>query len=228
MAKKDRVPTPPKKSVQAPKAYKPEANPRRTRLIFIGLAVAIIVAVAALGIGFVMSGDDTEASGSIGGGGCTLQSFPPLERGHIEALPGGKLPEGYEYNSVPATSGLHSSQTAIWNFYDQPVPEIHYVHNMEHGGVVVQYGSEVQPAAVNQIRDWYAKDPRGLIVAPLAEDMEKEDPTLANRIVLTSWTHMMRCPAFDEEAFDTFSEDYRSDAPEAELFPLDSLQPGAN
>ena len=37
---------------------------------------------------------------------------------------------------------------------------------------------------------------------------------------------MMRCSTFDEEAFTTFSEDYRGDAPEAEFFPLDSLQPG--
>jgi hypothetical protein len=38
----------------------------------------------------------------------------------------------------------------------------------------------------------------------------------------------MRCSSFDEEAVNTFSEDYRDDAPEAEFFPLDSLQPGSN
>jgi hypothetical protein len=40
---------------------------------------------------------------------------------------------------------------------------------------------------------------------------------------------MMRCSAFDEEAFDGFIEDYRGpqgDAPEK--FPLDSLQQGSN
>ena len=141
MAKKDRVPTPPKRPVQAPKAYKSEHNPRRAQLIFIVLAAVIIIAAAAIGIGFIMSnsggggGDD----GAIGDAGtCQLQTFEALEASHVQ-----ELPEGYEYNSVPATSGLHNSQTAIWNLYDQPVPQINYVHNMEHGGLVIQYGSEV-------------------------------------------------------------------------------------
>jgi hypothetical protein len=67
-----------------------------------------------------------------------------------------------------------------------------------------------------------------LIVAPLALELEEEDPTLADKVVLISWTHMMRCSSFDEEAVNTFSEDYRDDAPEAEFFPLDSLEPGSN
>jgi hypothetical protein len=223
VAKKDRVPTPPKRPVQAPKAYKPESNPRRTQFIFVGLAVVIVIAAAAVGIGFVMAGGDEATTGPLGNGDCTVETFAPLGRGHVD-----KLPADYEYNSVPATSGVHSPQTAIWNIYDQPVPQIHYVHNLEHGGVVAQYGSDVPPATVDQIRGWYQEDPRGLIVAPLVPELEEEDPTLANKIVVVSWTHMMRCSTFDEEAFTTFSEDYRGDAPEAEFFPLDSLQPGSS
>lgn len=223
VAKKDRVPTPPKRPVQAPKAYKPEANPRRTQIIFVAVAAVIVIAAAAVGIGFVMAGGDEESSGPLGTGDCTVQTFEPLGRGHVA-----ELADDYEYNSVPATSGVHSSQTAIWNIYDQPVPQINYVHNLEHGGVVVQYGSEVPAATVDQIREWYQEDPRGFIVAPLVPELEKEDPTLPDKIVLVSWTHMMRCSSFDQEAFNTFSEDYREDAPEAEFFPLDSLQPGSN
>jgi hypothetical protein len=223
VAKKDRVPTPPKRPVQAPKAYKPESNPRRTQFIFVGLAVVIVIAAAAVGIGFVMAGGDEASTGPLGSGDCMVETFAPLGRGHVD-----KLPADYEYNSVPATSGVHNPQTAIWNIYDQPVPQIHYVHNLEHGGVVAQYGSDVPLATVDEIRGWYQEDPRGLIVAPLVPELEEEDPTLANKIVLVSWTHMMRCSTFDEEAFTTFSEDYRGDAPEAEFFPLDSLQPGSS
>ena len=94
-----------------------------------------------------------------------------------------ELPEGYEYNSVPATSGLHNSQTAIWNLYDQPVPQINYVHNLEHGGLVIQYGSEVPEAEVAALADWYQQDTRGVIIAPLSEEMEEEDAALADKIV---------------------------------------------
>lgn len=224
MAKKDRVPTPPKRPVQAPKAYRPEASPRRTQLIFIGVAALIIVAAAAVGIGFIMSGGDDSSSGSGQSGDCTLETFDALEARHVQ-----ELPDDYEYNSTPATSGLHNPTTAIWNLYDQPVPEINSVHNLEHGGLVIQYGSEVPDADVAALGDWYQQDTRGVIVAPLAPEMEEEDPTLADQIVVTAWTHMLRCNSFDEGALDDFSDDYRGpqgDAPEK--FPLDQLQQGAN
>jgi hypothetical protein len=224
VAKKDRVPTPPKKPVQAPQAYKQEANPRRTQVIFIVLAAVIVIGAAAIGAAFIFGGDDSSASGPQTQGDCTLETFDALEASHVP-----ELPDDYEYNSVPATSGLHNAQTAIWNLYDQPVPQINYIHNLEHGGVVVQYGSEATAEAVASLGDWYGQDPRGLIVAPLAPDLEEDDPTLADQIVAVSWTHMLRCGSFDEGALDDFIDDYRGpqgDAPEK--FELDSLQQGGN
>jgi Protein of unknown function (DUF3105) len=224
VAKKDRVPTPPKRPVQAPKAYKPEGDPRRTRLIFIGLAALIAVGAAAIGIGFIMSGGDDSSSGPSTSGDCTLETFDAQEARHVE-----ELPDDYEYNSTPATSGLHNPTTAIWNLYTEPVPQINYVHNLEHGGLVIQYGSDVPDADVGALGDWYQQDTRGLIVAPLAPEMEEEDPTLADKIVVTAWTHMLTCSSFDEDALDDFSDDYRGpqgDAPEK--FELDALQQGGN
>jgi hypothetical protein len=189
------------------------------------VAAVIIVAAAAVGIGFIMSsGDgDGDAAGSIGDSGtCELQTFPALEATHVQ-----ELPDDYEYNSIPATSGLHNPQTAIWNLYDQPVPQINYVHNLEHGGLVIQYGSEVPEAEVAALADWYQQDTRGVVIAPLSEEMEEEDPELADTIVANAWTHMMRCTTFDDSAFDEFSDDYRGpqgDAPEK--FELDQLQQG--
>jgi hypothetical protein len=223
VAKKDRAPTPPKRPVQAPQAYREERNPRRSQLIFIALAGAIIIAALAVGVGFIMSGGDDNA-GAVAGS-CTVDTFPALEATHVEALP-----DDYEYNSLPATSGVHSPQTAIWNLYDQPVPQLNYLHNLEHGGIVVQYGSQVPEADVSQLAEWYEGDTRGLIVAPFAADVEEEgDAALAGQIVAVSWTHKMTCDGFDEEALDEFSDDYRGpqgDAPEK--FPLDSLQQGSN
>lgn len=226
MAKKDRVPAPPKRPVQAPKTYRPEHDPRRSQWIFIGVAALIVIAAAAVGIGFIMSGgDDGGDAGAVGGPGqCQRQTFPALEASHVA-----ELPDDYEYNSIPATSGLHNPQTAIWNLYDEPVPQINSTHNLEHGGVLVQYGSEVPQGAVIRIGDWYQQDTNGLIVAPLAEELQDERPQLADKIVLTSWTHMMTCSDFDEGAFDDFIDDYRGpqgDAPEK--FPLDSLVQGGN
>jgi Protein of unknown function (DUF3105) len=224
VAKKDRVPTPPKRPVQAPKAYKPEGDPRRTRLIFIALAAVIVVAAGALGAAFMLGGDDSSASGPTAQGDCTLETFDALEAKHVD-----ELPDDYEYNSIPATSGLHNPITAIWNLYDQSVPQINYVHNLEHGGLVIQYGSEVSDEDVASLANWYQQDPRGVLVAPLASELEEGDPTLADQIVTTSWTHMLRCGSFDEAALNDFSDDFRGpqgDAPEK--FELDQLQQGGN
>jgi hypothetical protein len=226
VAKKDRVPTPPKRPVQAPKAYRPERDARRSQLIFVVIAAVIVLAAAAVGIGFVVAGGDDDSVGAVGDGPgrCSLATFDALEARHV-----GELPEDYDYNSDPPTSGLHSPQTAIWNLYDQPVPPLNYVHNLEHGGVVVQYGSEVPDASVDELRTWYDDDPRGLIVSPLPAETEEGEPALANKLVLSAWTHQLTCAAFDEDAFDDFVDDYRGpqgDAPEK--FPLDTLQQGSN
>ena len=223
MADKKRVPDPPKRPVQAPKAYHAERDPRRTRLIFVVIAALILIAAAAVGIGFIMSGRDGGDAGAVGDS-CQRQTYEALEARHVE-----ELPDDWEYNSTPPTSGLHSPQTAIWNLYDQPVPSINYIHNLEHGGVVVEYGSNIAPETISAIGDWYNKDTRGLIVAPMPPETEEGEPALADQVVALSWTHMLRCGDFDEDAFDDFVDDYRGpqgDAPEK--FPLDTLRQGAN
>jgi hypothetical protein len=191
----------------------------------LALGAAVLIAAAVVGIALAAGGGD-------GGGGieasevCQVEDFSPMGRRHVE-----ELAEDFEYNSVPATSGPHYGQPrgpAIWNLYTEPVQQERVVHNLEHGGIVVQYGSEVPQATVAAIADWYGDDPRGVVVAPLLPELAKERPELASKIAVTAWTHLMTCDDFDEEAFDDFVDEHRGpggDAPEE--FPLDALQPGS-
>jgi len=186
-------------------------------MLFIALGVAIAVAAGAVGIALAVGG----GSGSDDGvaGACNRQTLEDQGARHME-----ELQEGFQYNSTPATSGPHFPTPAIWNLYDQPVPEIRLVHNLEHGAVVVQYGGDVPPRTVQQIVDWYAADPNGMVVAPLGEDAPAR---LDDKVTLTSWTHLATCATFDEDAFSDFRDDYRGpegDAPEK--FPLADLTPG--
>jgi hypothetical protein len=221
--KKARVPAPPKRVVQAPKTYHAPRDPRRTRLIFIAVGAAIVVAAAVVGLGFLVRDNDALANGP--SGTCLRQTFPPQGRQHVR-----KVSESFEYSSVPPTSGPHYGAPlgpAVWSVYDRPLDQSALVHNLEHGGVVVQYGSGVPQTAVQQLVDWYGEDPRGLVIAPLPPELEEERPELENTIALTAWTHLMTCPGFDKGALDTFLDDYRGpggDAPEK--FELDALQPG--
>jgi Protein of unknown function (DUF3105) len=215
--KKPRTPPPPR-PVQAPRAgttsTKGPRDPRKTRLMFLGLIAVIVVIALAAVLGIALAGGDDEGGGAEAtAGGCTTETFPEQGREHVE-----ELPAGYEYNSFPPTSGSHNPVPAIYNVYPEPVDQMLLVHNLEHGAVVVQYGDQVPQAEIDSIVAWYSEDPNGLIVAPL--------PELGGEIAVTAWTHLMKCPAFSEEAFDEFTEDHRFQGPER--FSPDAMQPGTN
>ena len=226
--KKSRVPTPPrattKRPVQAPKAYRAPHDPRRTRIIFIVLAALIALVAAGVGLGMVLSGgggDAIEASEV-----CDLQTFEAAGRDHVR-----KEPQLSDFNSTPPTSGPHYGQPRgplIWNSYNEALDQVSLVHNLEHGGMVIQYGSDVSPRAVQRLNDWYGEDPNGIVLAPLPREAERREPELRDQIAVTAWTHLMTCNAFDEAAMDDFKDQFRGpqgDAPEK--FPLDALQPGS-
>lgn len=194
-------------------------------MLFLAFGAVLVVAAAGVGIAMVASG----------GGGRVIESeLCPTFRTFEDSVADvsnrerhpPKLPQGYEYNSAPATSGPHGA-TVVFNAYSVPLPQFNVVHNLEHGGVVVQYGSEVPQATVSRILDWYSQDPRGLVVAPLPPALEEDAPNLRTRIALTSWTHLLTCSTFDEGAFDDFIDEYRGpqgDAPEKA--ELDALRQG--
>jgi len=231
--KKSRVPPPPRTSqgpqqrTAGPQRRVESGGPRRLNLWFVAIGVAIIVAAAIVGIVLATRSSSAQASGP--DGACTRETFPPMGRQHIE-----KLSSDFRYNSYPPTSGPHyppgPKAPAVWNLYDKPVDETALVHNLEHGGVVVQYGADVPDETVQQITRWYQglDTQNGLVVAPIWPSIQATAPQDAGKkIYLTAWTHLMTCAAFDEGAFGRFVADYRGptgDAPEK--FPLDSLVPG--
>jgi hypothetical protein len=230
--KKSRVPAPPRpvqapgRRVQAPQRRAEHHDDRRTRMWFIALGAAILIAAAAVGIAMALRGGGGETASGVDGA-CVIQTFPPMGRTHVQ-----KLSKDFQYNSFPPTSGPHFGVPAVYNIYDQPVPEIRLVHNLEHGAIVVQYGSQVPQATVQEIAAWYADSPLGMVVAPLpplAEMHAKAPANVESKIFLTAWTHLATCSSFDEGAFTRFRDDFRNpngDAPETPGFPLSSLQPG--
>lgn len=226
--KKSRTPPPPRpvRPVQAPKVRQEprrlKAGPldfsgggperRRRMAVFMGLAIAGIVIAVVLGI-VLSSGGGSRAAAGAGVGGCVARTFPDQGRLHASSKP-----KNFTYNSFPPTSGTHYPVPLIFNLYDRPLDQFRLVHNLEHGGIAIQYGAKVPRATVDAIRRWYASDPFGKIVAPL--------PALGGNVVLTAWTHMLTCPGFNERAYDEFVDAYRARGPEQ--ISASHLQPGTN
>jgi hypothetical protein len=215
--------------VQAPQRRVEHRDASRSRLWFLVLGAAILLVAVGVGVFLGFRGDGSEAATNGADGPCVRQTFPPMGRTHIE-----KLSKDFRYNSFPPTSGPHyppgSKAPVVWNIYDSPLDEVAVVHNLEHGGVVVQYGSKVPKSTVAQIAAWYASSPLGLVVAPLppVSEIQATPPAdVDHKIFLTAWTHLATCSAFSESAFSHFRDDYRGpDADAPEKFPLDALQPG--
>ena len=225
--KKPRTPPPPRRvqpkgPVQAPR-QRAQATPRapsdagRRRLKLIGLVAAVVAVALAAGLGIALGGGDSTPSG-LTAGGCTVQNLEELDRRHAT-----ELPKGYVYNSFPPTSGTHHPRPAIWNMYDEPVPQLLLVHNLEHGGIAVQYGDQVPEEEVERLRAWYSADPVGKVVAPLPVPTN-ENAESRGRVYATAWTHLLVCPGVNEQALDAFTEAYRYEGPER--FSEEAMQPG--
>jgi hypothetical protein len=201
-----------------------------------------VVVVAAV-LGFLLlggsGGGDNAATGvadkfrSLGGSFQTLPATPNLRVNGQPARHVPALPPGFKYNSNPPSSGIHTDETVIWGMYDEPVPTISTVHNLEHGGVVIRYGPDVPAAEIEKMRDLYLDDPNGLIIAPMLG--------LGKTIALTAWTYdlgrkqdrtyegegrIAKVTRFDEDAFKTFIDTFRGKGPESEIFPVSKLEPG--
>lgn len=179
--------------------------------MLLGLVGAIVAIALAAGLGIALGGGGGASDEELAIGGCVANTFPEQDRNHAT-----ELPEGYRYNSFPPSSGTHYPRPAIWNVYEEPVRQLLLVHNLEHGGVVVQYGDQVPEATVEQLRAWYQEDPVGIVLAPL--------PGLKDQVAATAWRHVLRCPGFSEQALDRFVDAFRFKGPER--FPESAMQPG--
>jgi Protein of unknown function (DUF3105) len=186
-----------------------------------GFVILAIVAAA-----FIFAGGSGNGSGqqnaiaALREAGCTYMQPPSQGREHVQALP-----PNYKANSVPRSSGPHSNQTIIFGAYSETVPELNAVHNLEHGAVIIWYGPDVSESTVQQINDFYNRDPNGLIVSM--------HPRLGDEISLVAWTHVARCSGFDENAAEQFIDEFGFRGPESckndieqGCFRRENLEPG--
>ena len=235
MARKDRVPNPPRR-VQAPQRRSTPSSAddsrRRTLLLAVVASVLVLVAVV-LGVVFLTGGGDDEKGvdrvrAALAAAGCTLQSEPAQPGDHTAAADATEDPK---WNTDPPTTGPHNEIPAIFGSYDSPIQIAQAVHNLEHGGIFVYYGDDVPEATVAELQAFYDEDSTAMLLAPL--------PQLGDEIALGAWVtpdprpgavgeggqgHLATCNEFDEDAFAAFRDEFRFKGPER--FAPEQLQPG--
>jgi hypothetical protein len=138
------------------------------------------------------------------------QEFADMGRRHIP--PGTPAPA---YNSSPPTSGPHANE-ARWGEHGEEIPEINQVHNLEHGGILIQYNCTRLPAGQgcdvlrSGLRAAFQKArreiDRKIVLAPYAK--------MRRTIALTAWTRLQYLDAPDEAAILRFAEAHIDNGPE--------------
>jgi hypothetical protein len=133
--------------------------------------------------------------------------------------------EGVQYTSNPPSSGPHCAQTVAYSGFDQPVSSCYWLHNLEHGGIVVLYNC---PDGCNDIRQRIGQflanvtDPdcqgtKRVIIAP--------EPTLDVKVAVVAWGYTWKSNCLDVgartamEAFANARIGSRGEAPEKTLCP---------
>lgn len=179
-------------------------------LAAIGLLGLVMLAGVLIWLSQRGGGDSQKVAEAMRAAGCTYQTTKAEGREHI------RDETKVKYKVFPPTSGNHYAVPVVWGAYDAPIEQERVVHNLEHGGVIVQYGKDVPQTTVDELRAEYQSDPNGLVLAPL--------PSLGNLIAFTAWTHIAKCRSFDKDAFETFRDEFRAKGPEARR--VSDLAPG--
>jgi len=121
--------------------------------------------------------------------------YPNQGNLHISSVVIPHLP----YNSDPPTSGPHVPYLASWGVHRAPIPPEVQVHNLEDGGVLIQYNC--RDSLVAELEKIAAEYPDRVLVAPY--------PTMKFKIALTAWGRLETLERPDPAKIRKFIKTYR-------------------
>lgn len=166
------------------RAARRERRNRRTRLKRI-LALTAVGGVSAL---FLIALFIPQSFG--GGGNRDLPDGPGVR---LEDQGREHIPEGGShapYNMSPPTSGWHYDRWASWGIKTEPLPAELFIHNMEHGGVILHYNCpDGCPDEVDQMEE---------IVRRTDETILMPNPDMESRFALTAWNWILTMEEYDD------------------------------
>jgi hypothetical protein len=176
-----------------------------------GLPIVIALVVAVMGGLFVLGQQQPDKPSE-------NQNTPRVETGeeqianqgqdHIEA---GANHAGY--NSNPPTSGPHHPRPTDWGVKDSAIPDETLVHNLEHGGIVINYRPDIGEDKIQQLKQIFRSLPPSeqfnTIKAVLVPRPSNDRP-----ISVTAWTYLMHLDSPEEAKIKQFYSDHVDKGPE--------------
>ncbi len=126
------------------------------------------------------------------------------------------------YNSEPPSSGPHYSDQGAptpWGVYTEELPDEVFLHNEEHGGVVMTYNPKLLPAdQLKKLQNLFAPpysnktfSPSKAIVTPRSKD--------THAIEIASWTYTLNLDQYDEATLIKYYYQHEGKSPEPAAGP---------
>jgi hypothetical protein len=167
--------------------------------LILALIVAGLIAIFTIGNG---GNDQAEPRDRLG----TLHE--DQGRGHIEVAT-----EHDPYNSSPASSGPHYDTPAPWGIKDNEVIDEIFVHNLEHGGIVITYRPDLPAEQLEELKQAFGQLPPSPqfnnVKAILTPRSKNERP-----ISLAAWRYTYDMDTVNAEDIIKFYEDHIDQGPE--------------
>ena len=117
------------------------------------------------------------------------------------------------YSDEPPAGGDHSACWATWGVHSVAVAPEHWVHNLEHGGIVLLYVCPAGCAAdVARLEDFVGTHPRTLLT-PYPKLPERFAAVAWGRRLVSGCLDLGAVGSFYDAFFDAAPESYRDDPP---------------
>jgi Protein of unknown function (DUF3105) len=119
------------------------------------------------------------------------------------------------YKTNPPTSGNHNPNPQADGAYTEMPDEVHTVHSLEHGRVLIQYSPDLPEDDVLELKGVFDESPDGVLFFP--------NPDMPYEVAVTAWTKLMGCDRYEGaatlDAIRDFRDIYLGQGPE-QIVPI--------
>jgi len=178
-----------------------ERNYKVRRTAFLAIGIAIVVLLVGLGIyAFALSGKSPVAP---------ALGVAVADEGQQHVDEGSQI----DYKTWPPASGPHYPRPGDYGFHDQPLAAGYWVHDLEHGAIVVLYNCPQDcPQIKDQLRnamDQFPKAKYGRVKLVAVPDNKITTP-----LVALAWDRKLELQDFDRDQLLAFYNAYVDRGPE--------------
>jgi Protein of unknown function (DUF3105) len=119
------------------------------------------------------------------------------------------------YKTNPPTSGNHNPNPQADGAYTEMPDQVHTVHSLEHGRILIQYSPELPEDEVLELKGVFDESPDGVLFFP--------NPDMPYEVAVTAWRQLMGCDRYEGaatlDAIRDFRDIYLGNGPE-QIVPI--------